>query len=110
MPEIVLITSCSHVLTRLYEGPGQSTLAEASDPAPVPCAHSAPASVSSSGKLGLGFAAIMSTKAMKSDQLRGQHYPISLGYFITVKKLRNLQKYRGNQSWEKLVDFFSVLQ
>lgn len=91
MPEIVLIASCSHVLIRLYKGLGQSTVAEALDPALVPCASNAPATVSLSRELGLGFVAIMSTKAMKSDHLRGQHYAISLGYFITMKKLRNLQ-------------------
>lgn len=105
MPEIVLITSWSHVLIRLYKGLGQSTLAKALDPAPVPRASNAPATVSLSGKLDLGFVAMMATKAMKSDHLRGQHYPISWGYFITMKKLRNLQKYRGDQSLEKFMDF-----
>lgn len=47
MPGIVLITSCSHALIRLYKGLGQSTLAEALDPALVPRASSAPVPVSS---------------------------------------------------------------
>lgn len=51
--------------------------AQALDPARVPRASNAPATLSLSGKLGVGFVAIMSTKAMKSDHLRGQHDPIS---------------------------------
>lgn len=80
-------------------------LAEALDPALVPRASNDPASVSLSGKLGLGFVAIMSTKAMKQDHLRGQHYPISWGYSIIMKKLRNLQKYKGSQILENFIDF-----
>lgn len=110
MPEIVLITSCSHLLISLYKGLGHCTLAEALDPALFPRANNAPATVSLSRKLGLGFVAIMSTKAMKSDLLRGQQYPIRWGYRITMKKLRNLQKIHGESVIRKVYGFSSVLE
>lgn len=110
MPEIVLITSCSHLLISLYKGLGHCTLAEALDPALVPRASNAPATVSLSRKLGLGFVAIMSTKAMKSDLLRGQQYPIRWGYLITMKKLRNLQKIHRESVIRKVYGFSSVLE
>lgn len=110
MPEIVLITSCSHLLISLYKGLGHCTLAEALDPALVPRASNAPATVSLSRKLGLGFVAIMSTKAMKSDLLGGNSTPLVGVYLITMKKLRNLQKIHGESVIRKVYGFSSVLE
>lgn len=103
MPEIVLITSCSHVLIRLYKGLGQSTLEEAWVPALVPNDSNAPATVSLSGKL--GFVAI---KLKPWNQIiLGGDTMLLFGVTLSLwkSKIWNLKKYRGNQSLEKFLDF-----